>query len=1495
VSTRVEGIGEALHLLPGLLVFVTRKARHRENQELRAQFDDYDEEEHFDQREAAAARFGPGLPFHGRILLSGALAGFAQHGESEVPQMDAGGLKMHRDAPRELLGHVTTPSGILVVLDFGTLDLWSHEAPPSTPESYLLQVEPGTAAAMQAAEDLRIEGPDAEAAGRAFRWRWKGPEGLQPDFVPPHWPPRVLFDIPGHQLASLREQFEAFTQAEGLDARLVSVQPRISHRQRVAIALEAGGGAGEVRFHRITAVAVSGLPVGRKLPVYGTRMGGEYSDRWSQVALEVRPEGAVRSSKRVGIVAVDCARLMFADVEALGVWKHVEPIDGKADFVFWGRDAEAVARLVSAPALGSSQFGWMDLPVEEAVERGLPVEKLRETRADLKFATDFRPHSHHFRLLEQARDSPTESGVLELGGATVCGFFTTWGDGFFPSSLGLSVLVPPETTELHAEVLWGDYRALPGGKKHGKGNGDGQGHGQGHGQGDEEQSGGDEAEGTVWGKWRRQPRQAELTLRLADREKPTSFPVPGSDGLNLVVSARRVPNSTRLPEGTRSVSVFLVNERPPAPDVRRDAAFVFQPELRLRCSRPFVPRPDVRGLDGGDWDEKLAALQYRDAFEYVVGHNVAAVALTGEQGRCHEVRSEWMPSAEVEKVIPAEVGDVQLGMEALAAAKSAEDLRGMVGPMIEAYRDWIARQRATLPADLRHRQVAEEPLDRAETARGRIQAGLAALNDPQALEAFRIANRAVATALRQRATHGRDDLRAEQVPPPAWRPFQLAFLLMNLAGIADPAHPDRKIVDLLFFPTGGGKTEAYLGLAAFAIVLRRLRDPSVRSAGVGVLMRYTLRLLTLDQLGRAATLICALELERQQDVVKLGLWPLEIGLWVGQSATPNRMGKKGDKDSYSARAKTIAFQNDDKNKPSPIPLETCPWCGTKFNRNSFLLLPNADAPNDLRVSCVSRSCAFHTRKQEHGLPLLAVDEPIYRRLPCFLIATVDKFAGLPWVGETGGLFGRVERHDAEGFYGPARPGHGKPLEGVLPPPELVIQDELHLISGPLGTLVGLYETAIDALSARDFGPDGVRPKIVASTATVRRADQQIQALFCRGEVDVFPPPGPDRRNSFFARTVPPQERNARRYVGIAAQGRNQKVVLLRTYLALLGAAQKHWLAAGGARNKDNPADPYMTLVGYFNSLRELGGSRRIVEDEVKSRVADYRRRRRVDEAEGLFENRPQFHEPRELTSRVDTNEVAETKRRLALGFHDKDRVDVALATNMISVGLDITRLGLMVVLGQPKTAAEYIQATSRVGRDDERPGLVVTLMNVHRPRDRSHYERFAAWHESFYRAVEATSVTPFSPRAVDRGIAAVTVALARLGHPGMTAPRKAVEITRHRRELDFVAELISRRAEAHDKDLDGAEAEDLRQKIRRRVGDLLDVWQHIADGKGDLQYAREAGVSPPLLWDPLDPELKNRPQEEHKFTAHRSLRDVEPIVNLWVRNPDGLDVEEETS
>lgn len=1038
----------------------------------------------------------------------------------------------------------------------------------------------------------------------------------------------------------------------------------------------------------------------------------------------------------------------------------------------------------------------------------------------------------------------------------------------FPSSIGVSLLVPADVRELNVDVSWGDYTPLP------------------------------RPDGAEVGpqSWQRRPGSASVTVRLEDRAPQ---PLPESGGLAVQVACREVrpgtdPSHPLVPPRTMAVSVFVVNQRPPAPDVGRDAAYAFQVRLAVWGDSAFVARPDLRGHAGSERDDRVAELQYRDVFEYAVGHGIATVADVGMDNACRSVRTQWIPTADVERVEPCKVDGVELGMERLAALTDGAAARAALAALPAQYAAWIIDQRKIDLDTQPRRALANELLDQADYARGRIEAGIALLDDPNVLKAFTLANAAMAASGRQRIGVQRGKAPAE-VEAPTWRPFQLAFLLLNLNGIVDPTHDERKTVDLLFFPTGGGKTEAYLGLAAFTLLWRRMSNPGLSGAGVSVLMRYTLRLLTFDQLGRAAALVCALELERQKDKALLGEWPFEIGLWVGKAATPNRMGSKDHPDPDSARTKVDRFQRG--KGPSPIPLETCPWCGTRFNPSfSFDLKPNANYPTDLRLLCASRSCPFTGR---NALPILTVDEPIYRRLPCFLVATVDKFAQLPWVGESGKLLGKAERHDAAGFYGPTEPNQGQPLPGgTLPPPDLIIQDELHLISGPLGTMVGLYESALDGLCARSVSGVEVRPKIVASTATVRRAERQIQALFGRDAVDIFPPPGPNRKDSFFAETVAVEIRNGRRYVGVAAQGRSLKVVFLRTVLALMGAAQTAWEKAGGKRNKANPADPYMSVIAYFNSLRELGGSRRIVEDEVASRLVGYGSRRRLGEDNGPFRDR-RIGQPVELTSRESTSKVADTKRRLELTFHDDDRVDVALATNMISVGLDIIRLGLMVVAGQPKMSSEYIQATSRVGRDADRPGLVVTLMNMHRPRDRSHYERFAAWHSSFYRSVEATSVTPFSPRAIDRGIAGVAVSLARHGNRTLTPSANAVQMRLERGRVDFVADTIAARAADHNRDLSKSEQEELRQNTRGRVADLLDDWAKIADRKNNtragLRYQKyEPGNDAILLRDPLSPDLDGISPEERRFKANRSMRDVELSVNLWAKTLDGHDVDAET-
>ncbi|HXG60171.1 MAG TPA: DISARM system helicase DrmA [Planctomycetota bacterium] len=1024
--------------------------------------------------------------------------------------------------------------------------------------------------------------------------------------------------------------------------------------------------------------------------------------------------------------------------------------------------------------------------------------------------------------------------------------------GHFPSSMGLSFLVPPEAHEFEGVVRWGDYELV------------------------EIQS----PEGKTEKAWQRRPREKKIRVELkGDRV----YDVPDSGGLQLHVLERKIAGgdlSDRIAPGSRSVSVFLVNRRSPNKE-NPDLSYIFQAALEVSSDRPLVPRSDPRGLKADGWDERVADLHYADTPEFAVGHGVSADWEVQEDGTCRAIRTTWLPGVEVPKTAACQVPEVELSMDALGALQDGPAAEAALRSLTRQYEQWIAGWRKKLGSfGGRHRETAEVLLERASFACRRIGQGIDLLaRDPDVLEAFRTANRAVARALHQR-------LGEKLSGPPKWYPYQLAFILLNLSGLADPKDRNRETVDLLYFPTGGGKTEAYLGLAAFAMVYRRLKHPAAQGragAGVSVIMRYTLRLLTLDQLMRASGLVCALEMERRGQEARYGTWPFEIGLWVGKAATPNIMGRKGDNRQDTARSKTQRYKKNPKGNPPPIPLEACPWCGTRFQPESFDLEPDEDEPRNLRVVCANPDCDF---TRDRPLPIVAVDESIYRRLPAFLIATVDKFASLPWVGPCGVLLGGADRHDNEGFYGPAEPGRGNPLPDSLPPPDLVIQDELHLVSGPLGTLAGLYETAIEGLCIRKIGDRTVRPKIVASTATVRQAQDQVQALFGRGTTQIFPPPGPDRRDSFFARVQPLASVAGRFYLGVAAAGQSSKEVMRRVWLALLGAAERLYRQAGVISRKENPADPYMTVVGYFNSLRELGGSRRVIEEQIQNTIQTYGLRRRLGGDPGLFSDRRNLSEVLELTSRVPTHKVAEARRRLECAHREDGSVDCVLATNMISVGVDIPRLGVMVVHGQPKTCTEYIQATSRVGRDDSKPGLVVTILIPHKPRDRSHYERFRHYHETFYRSVEPGSVTPFSARALDRGLAGAMVALARHGVVELTPPDGAGKISEvraavERRLLEVFQERLRRQS------LEEEEREERLQSVQSRIVDLLDSWITVSEdfrksGVG-IQYQQwEGKLAKALLRDPLEKDFES--EHHRKFRVPRSLREVEPEVDLVLKD-----------
>ena len=868
--------------------------------------------------------------------------------------------------------------------------------------------------------------------------------------------------------------------------------------------------------------------------------------------------------------------------------------------------------------------------------------------------------------------------------------------------------------------------------------------------------------------------------------------------------------------GVAAVTLVLINRRAAEPG-HRDADSYYQVGMQVEAAGAPAFR-DRAGADLPISDEDLQTyrLIYRDVHSYAVGHG--ASVLWQEAGdRSGAVRLETtaiphyeLPIVDSNPLIPTD----GLSMRTLAGEDRIRTVAGLRA-LADGYAGWVGTletQSLSLPSELA--QTASAHLALCNEALGRMRSGIARIErEEDVWRAFRLANLAM---LRQRARSqwagaGRPEGGPVEDDSHIWRPFQIAFVVLNIDGLSDGRSPDRELLDLLWFPTGGGKTEAYLGLLAFTIVLRRLRHGK-RAAGVTVLMRYTLRLLTIQQFERAAALICALEDIRRTDG-DLGEKSISIGLWVGSAGTPKTVAE-------ARGALDILRVNGTVESGNPVQLRACPWCGTKLDHRAYWITKQNPK---LVISCRARECEF-----SKGLPVHVVDEDIYRERPTLVIGTADKFATLPWIAHGDALFSS---------------------DGAYLPPELIIQDELHLISGPLGTLAGLYESAIDLLCT----VDGIRPKIIASTATIRRAHAQATALFDR-DMRQFPPPGLDAGDSYFATTASREEKAARLYLGAIAPGKSQSTLMIRAYAVLMQTIYE-------VEAPDAARDPYWTLVGYFNSLRVLGGARIQVLDDVRERMGVL--------AQGAGP-RP-IANSIELTSREASSEIPAHLATLARELPDDQTLDYVLATNMISVGVDVDRLGLMVVMGQPQATAEYIQATSRVGR--RFPGLILTLYNAGRSRDRSHYENFATYHSALYRQVEATSVTPFSPRARDRALHAVLLSLARTAIPELRKSDGARNIDDHVDALRAFAGQLAERAEKIGRAQQ--QGDGVGDAVRAELERMIERWQARNREAPKLVYANPR--------DEINSLLVSADQAEGEgLPTPSSLRDVDSESNLYL-------------
>lgn len=957
------------------------------------------------------------------------------------------------------------------------------------------------------------------------------------------------------------------------------------------------------------------------------------------------------------------------------------------------------------------------------------------------------------------------------------------------------------------------------------------------------------------------------------------------DGTKAKITALKRKVSNEL----YSITIMLVNDDDS--DSRGDRC-LFQPRITIDSKdndfkfQEYAQMADFAYLDK---EEQSLELQYRNKHVYGTGLGTSVDWNIDQNGQ-GTITNEFFPQYEVPSMdftLPdgSNVDQNALSMKVLSDLDSTpkEDKLLLLKSIVDAYKDWISSLECRVgQLEIKFHQVAKDNIKGCKHALERMQYGLELLRTNTYIwDAFSLANRAMfmqrAHLSLQEHTSNIDRYPGDEELSSIlesldydleesftknqyfWRPFQIAFMLMSIASISDDSSQDRDLVDLIWFPTGGGKTEAYLLLTAFTIFYRRLMHQN-ESDGTTVIMRYTLRLLAAQQFTRASTLICACEYIREDCELRrskykrydLGSKPITIGLWIGNEHIPNtnNMAKKHLKNLLDANTQSLQYIKDRHNKFQVL---KCPWCGTKMVKDrigdrmigtfGYRMRNN----RHFELFCPQESCHFN---QRGTLPIQIIDDELYDNPPTLLFGTVDKFAMIPWKEDIGKFFA---------------------VDSNNRPPELIIQDELHLISGPLGTMVGLYEAVIDSLCQAK----GVRPKIVASTATIRRAKEQCAALYNR-KVNQFPHPGLDAEDSFFAREAVIDHsmvKYGRSYIGLMPSGKSKAMMEIRSIATLMQIINTVNLS-------DEVRDKYWTLTVYFNSLKDLGKCSTLVEDDVKEYI------RRAAYRLGTGINARAIGRPDELTSRVTTTQLNETLEKLEKIAYSKDNIinkrfasNILLATNMISVGIDVARLNVMLMVNQTKLTSEYIQASSRVGRTY--PGIVFAMYDGSKSRDRSHYEQFRSYHESFYKYVEPTGATPFSKPARDRALHAVVIAIMRSLEADLRSERGAALFTKEKykeRVAQIKKYLVMRSSDISARL--NSEMEDDSEAIKNEIENVFDRWQQLAENFDEEHFCYGERF---MVKSPDDGEgrlLKsyNTSKYDPAFDTMTSMRNVDATV-----------------
>ena len=1082
---------------------------------------------------------------------------------------------------------------------------------------------------------------------------------------------------------------------------------------------------------------------------------------------------------------------------------------------------------------------------------------------------------------------------------------------FKPSSFGLTCRLAPETKEIKCIIEYGTYQALK----------------------DKE---------TKYTTFQRTPKTETFTIPIVVGSKEIKF----KDNSNFCINYTLIKEKSSNEEEYVVLDFYVINNTEPK-QKNNYIDFIFQPKIFLESVNDeycFIQdRTGIRQEYFPANDHHLDIL-FKDKVSFGKGH---LCSLSWEKENIkhrqnvftiNKINTSFIPqetSDFIEPSISSEKLNSSIHMSKLGSCKNKNELRVMLEPLIDEYAKWVNETKTKVEKsekfDAKDREIILLKTKETDIVIQRMRDGIDLLeSDEKAFDSFKFANNSIAWQqvhykwAASNAEKGEVEGRAPKEPvyegvKPTWYLFQIAFILMNLESIANPNSTYRETVDLLWFPTGGGKTEAYLGLVAFTLAYRRLRgandagEITSESLGTAVIMRYTLRLLTVQQFQRAATLMCACEKLRLEDTPKWGEVPFQVGLWVGASVTPNTR-NEAKSQQWKLRNSKEKSLTSIKTK-NPYILINCPWCGKELKYSDGSV---CGQPQQWRLFCSrggSSACLFSKHLEDDpdvSIPVVLVDDDIYSRCPSLIIATVDKFAQIAWKPEVKSIFGKVSHHcEQHGFFDRAisddshKHNNKKPDPVKLLPPEMIIQDELHLISGPLGTLTGLYETAIEYLCNNG----DIKPKIIASTATTRAAEDQIRTLFARDRTRVFPPQIATFGETFFSRVN--HDKAGKAYVGVLATGKSGLTVLAKVSAVILRRIRQF---EEDKEYEKEDLDPYFTLVTYFNSQRELGGASMNFKDSVPNFIQQIQNNfddspvlppitengmeLTVEESEKVEGTTPeaqseeekkqetkrkkalrpyQFSEliTDELTSRKSAGEIPEVLRGLNEGIskikpnEDKTSegqpIDLLMATNMLQVGVDIPRLGVMIVNGQPKNNSEYIQATGRIGRRN--PGLIITLYSYTKPRDLSYYENFKDYHSTYYKNVETVALTPFTLRSRKIGLFGIIVGMLRMAAEGNYSLSKNKDASKFDQRNQDQIKLVEKLKATIQNRVDLVDSVESSSALTN-VTNLLDRWTKEIRRYGDILRYRE----------PYHPKLSTRQLERHMYLLQSDSSSTRQLI-----------------